>query len=403
MKFITYAENVQQLETIAAALTLRNISTEKCEVIVSLREISRVSETTKDEFYKIISRNQALKLPLVLEWDVLKQDSLFKKNVDLFKSLPLHELKAVRVQDPGALHVIKEQFSWLKVQLILENGNHNLEGLRRWCLYLGDQLDRLVLSNELSKDHLQKYAAELKTSLEVLAFGRILLFYSPRQLLTPLKKDEHLAHAETISRNLEAFGTSEESPHAGFPLIENEHGTFMFNVKDLFLVDHLNELQEMKIGAARFDLRFDNSFKNLDFMLRSFLNETSAEEIQQLKAVNPRPVIKGFYNINKTDVLFSKLKNKRIERQDENYLGEIVDVERDFSLAMIVKSKTKLLSLNDEIRIVTPEGKTKMFAVSEMKNTSGDLLKKAGMNDIVLLPFVRGIVGKSQVYLQSKT
>ncbi len=393
MKFITYAENADQLETLNKFLKLYKISNENVEIIVTTKNLSRVSETTPEELSLIIAKNQKLKLPLVLEWDVLKQDSLFKKCVEEFRALPLHEFKAVRVQDPGALNFVKENYSWLKVQLILENGNHNLIGLNRWKEFLGDQLDRLILSNELSKNHLAHYAEHLTTGIEVLAFGRILLFYSPRLLLSPLSKKPDL------EKNIEAFGTSEESPHSGFPLIENQHGTFMFNVKDLCLLEQIGELEAMGIEAVRFDLRFDDSFEHVSLLIRHFKSLATSDEIKRLKSQNPRPLIRGFYNINKTDVLFSKLKNKRIERQDENYLGEIVDVERDFSMALLMKSKSKTLSQGDKIRVVTPEGKVKVLKIEKMKKPSGDQLLLAGMNDIVLLPFIRGIVGKSQVYL----
>lgn len=401
MKFITYAENIVQLENISELQKKISLLPEQLEVIVGLQALSRFSETSRDNLMAMVARNQALQLPLVLEWDVLKQDALFKKLLNEFKTLPLHEFAAVRVQDPGALHFIKEHFPWLKIQLTLENGNHNLTGLKRWCDFLGPQLDRLILSNELSKDHLSRYAAELKVPIEVLVFGRILLFYSPRNLLSPLVKEEIKTRIQQ-GKNLEAFGTSEESPHAGFPLIENQHGTFMFNVKDLSLVDHLGELKNMGIKAVRFDLRFDETFRHLETMLKHFFQH-QAQDFSAIRALHPRPVIKGFYNINKTDVLFSKLKNKRIERQDDNYLGEIVDVERDFKIAMIVKSKNRKISAGDEIKVVTPEGKTKVFSVNEMVTTSGLQITSASTNEVVLLPYVRGIVAKSQVYLNSKT
>lgn len=394
MKLITYAENTNQLSTIAEQFHSSGLT--DAEVIVSFRSIGRVTQTTKSELLEMIALNQKLKLNLVLEWDVLKQDSLFKKICNEVQDLPLHEFKAIRVQDPGALHFLKTNFSWVKIQLILENGNHNLEGLKRWQDYLGSQLDRLVLSNELSKDHLKAYAEKLSAPLEILAYGRILLFYSPRSLLKPV-----LNPSQFEAYQIETFGTSEESPHAGFPLVENQHGTFMFNVKDLFLLDHLNELRGLKVGAVRVDLRFDENFKNLSDVISAF-NNTNENIITNLKQRNVRPFIKGFYNINKTDVLFSKLKNKRIQRQDDAYIGEVVDVERDFNMAVLIKSKHQTLSTGDWIRILTPEGKTKEFAVQEMTNTHGDAVFKAAQNDIVMLPFVRGIVGKSQVYLISK-
>lgn len=397
MKFITYAENLEQLTKLYELVSAKKIDLENVEVIVGTSALSRYSETALEDLEMLIAHNQKFKLPLVLEWDTLSQESLFQKSVEVLKRLPLHEFKAIRVQDPGALNLIKENYSWMKVQLILENGNHNFAGLTRWSEFLGDQLDRLVLSNELSREHLRLYSSDLKSGLEVLAYGRILLFYSPRLLLSPLKREE--IEKTLNNKNIEAFGTSEESPHAGFPLIENRHGTYMFNVKDLYLLDHIEELKSLNIAAVRFDLRFDESFKHLEKIIDLFAGRVAHEEVIEIKTAHVRPMIKGFYNINKTDVLFTKLKNKRIQRQDDNYIGEIVDVERDQQMALVVKSKTLSLKLGDEIQLVTPEGKIKTLSVKSLVDTSKTALDSATVNDIILLPYLSGIVAKTQVYL----
>jgi len=400
MKFITYADNLAQLTKLNDLIVAKNVDVNNVEVIVGTSAISRYSEASVADLEAMVNANSKFKLPLVLEWDVLAQETLFQKNVELIARLPLHEFKAIRVQDPGALNLVKEKYSWLKVQLILENGNHNYVGLTRWSEFLGDQLDRLVLSNELSREHLRSYATELKSGLEVLVYGRILLFYSPRLLLSPLKKEE--LEKSLVNKNIEAFGTSEESPHAGFPLIENRHGTFMFNVKDLYLLDHLEELKTLNLAAVRFDLRFDESFNHLEKVLDLYLGSIAHESIPEIRSNHARPMIKGFYNINKTDVLFTKLKNKRIQRMDDNYVGEIVDVERDQQIALVVKSKTISIKLGDEIQLVTPEGKTKTMGLKSLLDTSKTAMSSASTNEIVLLPFISGVVAKTQVYLISK-
>ena len=396
MKFITYAENLVQLTALSELVIAKEFEISNLEVIVGTSAISRYSETDLNQLELMILANQKFQLPLVLEWDVLAQESLFQKSAELIARLPLHEFKAIRLQDPGALNLIKENYSWLKVQLILENGNHNYVGLTRWRDFLGDQLDRLVLSNELSREHLKNYGTKLTSGLEVLVYGRILLFYSPRLLLSPLKK----VHIEKnlINKNIEAFGTSEESPHAGFPLIENRHGTFMFNVKDLYLLEHLEELKSLNVAAVRFDLRFDESFQHLSYMMDLFAEKFSHESIGHIRSSHMRPMIKGFYNINKTDVLFTKLKNKRIQRLDDNYVGEVVDVEREHQIAIVIKSKTLGIKLGDEIQLITPEGKIKSVKINSLQDTSKNILKEGATHEIVLIPYIGGVVAKTQVY-----
>ncbi|NOT77876.1 MAG: hypothetical protein HOP07_02595 [Bacteriovoracaceae bacterium] len=401
MKFVTYAENSEQLKKIHKEASSLNIDLNKLEVIVGTNSLSRFSENSFSDLMEMISLNQTLKLPLLLEWDILAQENRFKNSTEELLKLPLHEFIAIRLQDPGAVNFIKSHFPWLKIQLILENGNHNFEGLCRWSDFLGEQLDRLILSNELSREHLVKYSQSLKAKIEVLAFGRILLFYSPRLLLSPLKKSEISENLK--AKNLEAYGTSEESPHSGFPLIENAHGTFMFNVKDLSLIEHINELKEMNVEAVRFDLRFDNSLIFLEKFLSHALVKDEVTLGSEIKSKHPRALIKGFYNVNKSDVLFPKLKNSRIQRFDTHYLGEVIDVERDEQITLMIKSEDLCLNIGDSIRLVTPEGKIKISFIKELKNISKENLNKVSRDEICTIPYLSGIVAKTQVYLEQKT
>ena len=389
---IIYIETLFQLKTLLEnSLFLKN----KYELIVGSVELSRYSLTKTDEMLEILAYAKKNDLSVVLEWDTLNQEMKFLKACDVIDHLPLHDFKAIRLQDPGAVFYIKNKYPWLPIQLILENGNHNLIGLLKWCEFLGEQCQRLILSNELSREKIREYAKILKTPLEVLTFGRILLFYSPRKLLSPLEKNK------SQKQMLEAFATSEESPHSGFPVIENTHGTFMFNVKDLYLLDHLEELSEMGINHVRVDWRFDDSFLNYQHRLIQVLNNFLSESELMIKAQHLRPFIKGFYNINKTDVLFTKLKNKRTQRHDEFYLGEIVDVERGLHLALLIKGPQFNLDLHLEIKMITPEGKVKIISTSWMKSGAGKNLQHALKNDLILIPYTNGVTVKTQVYLNS--
>lgn len=399
MKFVININSVSDYLKLCEVCEKFSFDKNLIDIIVSFYEINRFSELNIQDLNKIVGLNQKNKMNLILEWDLLSQESLFLNKTKLVSQIPLHEFKAIRVQDPGAFQYILENYPWLKIHLILENGNHNYIGLKKWCEFGKAQLERLVLSNELSKEHLTQYSKDLGANCEVLAFGRILLFYSPRKLLSPLEKN--IINENLISKNIEAFGTSEESPHSGFPLIENEHGTFMFNVKDLFLVDHTNELQELGVNAIRYDLRFDHTFELLEkFMLNHFNHKKlNKVEIDQLKQSHARPFIKGFYNINKTDILFPKLKNSRIQRQDQNYLGEVVDVERDQQIALVIKSHEHVLKNGSVISFVTPEGKKKVSEIKLLKNTLGNIVDSAKINDIVCVPYMSGVVPKTQVYI----
>jgi putative protease len=403
VKLVTYIESVFEFEALQNVLN-KNATVDidvDAEIILACSELSRYAKSTKEEMLGLLGLAQKNKIPVTLEWDALYMEEKFQVACHFIDTLPLHDFNAIRVQDPGAVEYIKTKYPWLKIQLILENGNHNLIGLKKWCEYLGDQCERLVVSNELSKEMLKDYASVLTTPLEVLTFGRILLFYSPRLLLSPLEKNQMQQDYQNHNF-IETSGSSEESPHTGFPLIENRHGTFMFNVKDLYLLDHLDELSAMGIHHARVDMRFDNSFQNYVFSFCKLFSKTIEENSLTIKKTHVRPLIKGFYNINKTDVLFTKLKNKRTQRNDQNYIGEIVDVERDFQLALLVKTDSLKNISQFDLKMVTPEGKEKIHSLHWMRTSSGNEITEARAFDLVLIPYVNGVTVKTQVYLQNK-
>src|SRR5690606_28287579 len=151
----------------------------------------------------------------------------------LSKKLPelLDTFDALRVQDPGALEWSLKNTN-KPLQFIAETGNHNFEALKGWVEYCGDRLERIALSIELSRPVLEEFVKKLKVPCELLVFGRILLFYSPRSLLSPLSPEKI-----AVNEELAALGESEESPHKGFPIVENRHGTFMFHIKEFCLLE----------------------------------------------------------------------------------------------------------------------------------------------------------------------
>lgn len=386
----------------------------KGEILLGLSELSRFGNLKKNELMNFIKQAKDLALEPVLVWDILQTEDRMDKNRELFKSLPLNEFKRVRVQDPGALEFIIENYPWLKIDLILETGNHNTLGLKTWVNYVGEKLQRVVLSLEIPKEKLREIIQELKSinpslEIELLVFGPILLFYTPRPLLKALKPLNEMSVSELYENDvtLYASGTSEESPHSGFPLIDNRHGTFMFNTKDHSLLTELGDLVLMGVDAFRFDNEVLNNkneklFEKLFSHIGSlYLLKNHDDQIDVLKSLNPRPLIKGFFQTNKTDVLFTKLKNRTIERKDTNFVGEVIDVERDKGLCLWVKAKNPI-RLPQKLKLISPENKAKEIMVEKLQTLTGSSVEQLIPGEYYLLPYLNSITLKSKVYLESE-
>lgn len=382
MRLIVYVEDMAQLGLAKEAGA--------SEVILQPEILARFGALGRSEIERLAIEAAALNLRPLLEWDILMTEDELEKAAAFFGELDHALFAAVRVQDPGALEVVLESSS-LPVQPILETGNHNLESLKGWRDYVGARLDRMVLSVELTRDTLESYRQALNTELEFMILGRIPLFYTPRNLLSALLPEEDERRAKPL---LSAVGESEESPHKGFPVVENRHGTFMFHIKHQFLLEHLDELAFL--DAARVDLRFGADPRLLLDIRRVFDGELSGKEF---KTLYPFDVIKGFYKVNKTDVLFKKLKNRRIQRKDDRYVGEVLEIAKGKHQVIRLKGK---IPVNKGMRLlfVTPEGKELRAPVVELKNTSLKDLDRAAPGGLVLVNYLGGVWVKSQVYLE---
>lgn len=380
MKFTTYANSLYEVQKI------KNCGAD--EVILGTKDISRFGKLSTDEFNELANTAKELGLKVICLWDILATENDFEQKVESFKKLK--NFDALRVQDSGVLNYCLDHTKY-QIQFIAETGNHNFKALKTWEDYIGDRLERLILSIELSCDKIEKYCQNLKTPCELQVLGPILLFYTPRNLLSSLlPEDDDLRQKEVLT----SVGESEESPHKGFPIIENSHGTFMFNTRHFNLMRELKDLEKMGLAYACFDLYLDNAFDYLDLAVDVFNGKKTEQEFKENYSFES---IRGFYHVNKSDVLFKKLKNYRIQRKDDGYLGEVIEAVKPKYLAIMIKSDESL-ELDDSLVFITPEGLKLECKVYELTDTSLSQKSSLAKGQIALMNYMGGVWVKSSVY-----
>jgi putative protease len=368
------------------------------QVIIEPKALSRLGKLSINEVNKLAEKASQMGLKVFLEWDILMVEDNFNSSLLEFKKINLKHITALRVQDPGALKWCLENTS-LDIHLNLETGNHNLRGINSWLDTDRKRITRLILSIEWSQQQLKGLIPNLECEIEFLGMGRILLFYTPRYLLKAgLSESEAALEMNNSNHWIEASGQSEESPHKGFPLLENQHGTFMFLPSDHCLLDHLSELKELGIDHLRIDNRFMNSA--LTEEVCSFILNPVEDGIEKLKELSGQRLIRGFFNTNKSDVLFKKLKNHRIQRIDEDYLGQILEVNKKNYLALKLKNPVKMIKCGAKLKLITPDGKEKFLEVQRLQNCQGIDLECAGGEDLVFINHVGGVSVKAAVYYE---
>lgn len=354
------------------------------ELIIGTKEFSRRGTLPLDAGLALAAEAHAAGFTLSFEWDALMEEPRFLALVRRLEALP-GIFQSIRVRDAGAARWVREHLT-LDIHLLLEAGHHNLLALESWRQRLGTRLTRVVVSPELPAKTLAQWAQQFPVPLEVLGLGPLLLFHSPRALLSKLATAP--AGEEWI-----AEGASEESPHKGFPLYESAHGTLMFHPKDLSILERWDEIPRAGVAVVRVDHRHETRPEAVRDLV-AFLRAPGPETLAPLKANWGRDWMRGYWDVNKSDVLFERLTNAHLQQRDL-WCGEVIEGKRDAWLA--VRGRGPGLTRGSEIEVISPLGKVRPLRLHWLKDDAFQDVEVLADGEVGFVPWSAGSPSKSQL------
>lgn len=359
------------------------------EVLLEHQDLARLGHLDKVETNQAIHFFNSQEKACVLVWDILADDQQIEKGLAVLKELDLANVAAIRVADPGVATCLKSHYPHIRLQLSLETGNHNLLGIQAWERIFAPQ--KLVLSNELPLSQISHIRSQISTPVEISVLGRILLFYTPRHLLKPIDPWSH----QEVDRS--QFVTSvEDGKH--FPIEENRHGTFMYYEKDLFLVPYLQQIMEAGVDHVRLDLKFFNSNPLGQLLEQHF---SGSEVLALIKSCLGPKLTRGFFKSNRTDKQFKKLKNLRLQPQENrDYLGTVLEVRKNQYIAQMLE---KPLQVGEHIVYQTPEGTLLPHQIAWLRDKDGQQLHQTQRPGLVLVNHRRSISPGTLIFRQTQS
>ncbi|MFZ1028405.1 MAG: U32 family peptidase [Limnoraphis robusta] len=372
MQFNTFVSSIADLERCVHAPNLQEVL---LEPLLLARQGKLSLETVEFLASEAVNRS----LHPVLVWDILMTEQMMMEICQKLTPVNFNIFSAIRVCDPGAAWWVKTNFPKLKIQLIVETGNHNFEALLGWCEVLSGSLERLILSIELPEQQLIEYCEKLPVACEILGVGRILLFYSPRSLLA-----QHLSvNSSEEIRYIETTVASEETQNRPFPTLETVHGTLMFLDKDQFILDQLDSLEKAGLKTVRLDLRHlsqaDNVAVNIDNICQQILENPTT-----LKTQWPRPIRAPFFKANRTTSIFHRMKSKAklSEYRNEIGLAEIVAVESKTAVIFYALQPFEFSQIN---ALILPTGEERELPEElEFRNLKGEVMTQCDGEQILI-------------------
>lgn len=170
------------------------------------------------------------------------------------------ELKEIRpdaliISDPGVFTIAREVCPEIEVHISTQSNNVNYMTFRFWK---EQGATRVVTARELSLKEIGEIRNNIPDEMEIETFvhGAMCISYSGRCLLSNYftGRDANLG-ACTHPCRWKYYIMEENRPGEYLPVEENERGTYIFNSKDLCMIEHIPELIEAGIDSFKIEGR----------------------------------------------------------------------------------------------------------------------------------------------------
>ena len=290
----------------------------------------------------------------------------------------------------GLIDFVRNKYPEMPIHLSVQANTTNYAAVKFWQK-LG--LQRIILSRELSLDEIAEIRQQCPDiELEVFIHGALCIAYSGRCLMsgyfnhrdanqgtcTNACRWEYKVAAEK-NQPINFYVKEPNRPQDLMPIEEDEHGTYLFNSKDLRGLEHVETL--LKIGVDSF--KIEGRTKSAYYVART--TQVYRQAIDDFK--NGRTfdyknlsVLENLANRGYTDGFFQRHHDADYQNylqghstaQKSQYVADVGDFDnQNKRLHLIAKNH---FEVGDTLEFITPEGNF------EMQLTENSMFNKKGEN-----------------------
>ncbi len=293
------------------------------------------------------------------------------------------ELKALKpdaliISDPGMFLVAKEVCPEIEIHISTQANNTNYKTYQFWWQ---QGAKRVVSARELSLAEIRQIRDKIPAQMEIESFihGAMCISYSGRCLLSNYFTGRDANQGACTHPCRWKYAVVEETrPGEYLPVYENERGTYIFNSKDLCMIEYIPEL----VGAGIDSLKIEGRMKTALYVAcvartyRKALDDffTSEETYRANMEWYRAEIAKCTYRQFTTGFYFGK-PDEHTQIYDNNtyvneyvYLGMVESVDARGYARFEQKNK---FCVGDTIELMKPDGRnirTKVLALYNEEN-----------------------------------
>ena len=291
---------------------------------------------------------------------------------------------ALIISDPGMFMVAKRVCPEIELHISTQANSTNYE---TWLFWWNLGAKRVVSARELSLKEIAQIRDHIPSDMEIESFvhGAMCISYSGRCLLSNYFTGRDANRGACTHPCRWKYAVMEESrPGEYMPVYENERGTFIFNSKDLCMLEHIPDLLAAGVDSFKIEGRMKTALyvatvartyrKAIDDCLES--EEKYRANLdwyrEEIAKCTYRQFTTGFYYGKPNEE--AQIYDSNTYQSDAVYLGIVY--EKNESGKVRTEQRNKFCK-GDMIELMKPDGRNVAAEVLQIQNGDGEEMESA--------------------------
>lgn len=303
---------------------------------------------------------------------------------EYFEEMKEMKPDALIISDPGMFTIAKEVLPDMDIHISTQANNTNYETYKFWHR-MG--ATRVVTARELSLKEIKEIRDNIPDELEIETFvhGAMCISYSGRCLLSSFMAGRDANQGACTHPCRWKYAVVEESrPGEYMPVYENERGTYIFNSKDLCMIEHIPEIVNAGIDSLKIEGRMKTALyvatvaRTYRLAIDDYIKDPELYKSRipfyksEISKCTYRQYTTGFF-FGKPDEN-TQIYDSNVYVREYTYLGIIGDMNAEGMYEIEQRNK---FSVGETIEVMKPDGTNLLVDVKAIKDEDGNSMESA--------------------------
>lgn len=335
------------------------------------------SNFSADELKKAVELAHSLGKKVYLTCNTLPRNDEIEKLPEFLKYAQDIGIDAFIIADIGVMALAKKYASNVDIHMSTQVGIVNYQTAN--TLYeMG--ASRIVTARELSLDEIKTIRDKTPNDLEIEVFvhGAMCMSFSGRCILSDYMTHRDANRGDCAQPCRWKYHLVEETrPGQYFPINEEKNGTYIFNSRDLCMIEHIPELVDAGVDSFKIEGRAKSEYYTaiVTYAYRNAIDEylknptddfkPSQWILDEMEKMSHREYTTGFN--------FGPIENGQVT-DTGGYIRnwDVCALFRDYSNGRLIVSQRNRFFEGDELEVVEPGKKPYKLVVEDLYNLDDD-------------------------------